>query len=349
MDTPIITNPIVDKLTYVLPWAIDCTEEEQRAKFAPVKKLINLSIEAGTCKTAHITKSRYIEKFNINLPSRATALVQMAAVNPGRQNGGINITINPSRLSLEDIHYFHTTMEHLIGQDYPELIKNPRLNRADFAIDILNINFKNLIVNYQDSQKRSVCIKRTGKQGIIEFYSFGSVSSDYTYVAYDKKMERIDKSIRALMAESQGPLNLKENAVKRIMYERNGPEVLRVEVRGKRLGGCRPHELAQVTNRFARFMFSDVTSGRGPELSEFDRRAFLAMARHDGVHAAISLYEKERPEVPVREFWRSKRADWWNPVTAWAESCEALRRSGIFPECAFVAPPVHNLALPASK
>lgn len=346
---PSVGNPIVDKLTYILPWLAGCTKEEQHEKLLPIKKRIKSSIKHGFYLKCHIFKARYIEKFHIILPSGSTAFVQIGAVDPLHQKGGINLTLNPSRLTQADVEQLHNEMNYLIGPEYSELIKSPLLNRVDFAIDILNINFDDLIVNYHISGKRTFCIKRTNTTSRIEYYSFGSVSSAYNYVVYDKRTEQIHQAIQALLDKQNKPDFSYENSVNRITQKRNGPEITRVEVRALKLNGRRPHELAQVTNRFKRFSFADITSDRGPELSRFDREAFLAMARQKGVPAAIALYEKERPDVPVREFWCSKRVDWWNPMTAWAESCEALRRSGIFPECAFIAPPVHNLALPASK
>ncbi|WP_186109693.1 hypothetical protein [Burkholderia gladioli] len=345
---PSVGNPIVDKLTYLLPWSTGYTKEEQYKKLLPIRDRIKSSMKHGRCKKAYISNQRYIEKIIITLPSGSTALVQIGAVNPLYQKGGINVTLNPSRLSRSDVQEFHDEMNYLIGPDYQELIKEPFLNRVDFAIDILNVNIDDLIVNYRQAGKRSFCMKRTKTNSKIEYYSFGSISSAYNYVVYDKRTEQIHQAIKALLEKQNKPDFSYENSVSRIIEKRNAPEKTRVEVRAIKLNGRRPHELATMANRFERFMFADLASDRGPKLSEFDRAAFLSMARQKGVPAAIALYEKERPGVPVREFWRSKRVDWWKPENAWTEACDALRRSGIFPECAFSEPPVHNLAWPRS-
>lgn len=344
-NSPIVTNPIVDKLAFILPWAEHCTFEEQQQKLQPVKIRIQAAINDGLCEKVYLTNSRYIEKFRILLSSKVSVLVQVGAVAPERQKGGIHITMNPSRLSSEQVQQFHKIMAQIVGKIYFELLKMPLLNRADFAIDILNVNFDDLLVNYQHSRCHTVFAKRLQGNGKIEGYNFGSVNSAYVYAVYDKRTERIHRALINLVERSRGRDELHENSVKRFMYERNGPERVRVEVRAVKLGGLRPFELEQVTNRFTRFELADLASDNGSELSEFDRTAFLAMCRHDGVRAALAMYERERPDVPVRQFWKSKRADWWNPESAWSDACNALRQSGIFPDCAFQQPTVHNLAL----
>ncbi|WP_423392478.1 hypothetical protein [Burkholderia sp. LMG 21824] len=353
MDLPTVGKPIVDRLVYVLPLAADCTLEEQRAILQPILNRLKIAVENGICEKAFLPsyKTRYIEKFKIVLSSKQKILVQIGAINPERQKGGINVTMNPSRLTASQVRKLHEVMASIIGSDYHELIKSPILNRADFAVDIDNISIDDLLVTYQHAQRHTVFGKRIGSNGKIEGYNFGSVNSDYIQAVYDKRTERIHAALVNVVENSRGRDELHKNSVKRFMRARDGHEVTRVEVRAMRLRGYRPHELSTLPNRFARFRFADLTCNAGPNLSELDRTAFLSMCRHIGVKAALALYKRERPDIPVRAFWEAKRAGWWNPEALWINACDALRESGIFPECAFSKPEVHNAAsaLPTKK
>lgn len=346
MDLPFVGKPLIDRLVYVLPLAVDCTFEEQRAILQPILDRLKVAIANGLCEKAFLPsyQSRYIEKFRIILSSKLKILVQVGAINPERQKGGINVTMNPSRLTASQAHKFHEVMASIIGSDYHELNKSPILNRADFAVDIDNISIDDLLVTYQHAQRHTVFGKRIDKNGRIEGYNFGSVTSDYIQAVYDKRTERIHATLVNLVKNSGGRDELPENSVKRFMRARDGHEVTRVEVRAMKLHGCTPYELSTLPNRFERFRFADLTRDAGPDLSELDRAAFLSMCRHIGVKASLALYKRERPDVSVRKFWEAKRAGWWKPEALWINACDALRESGIFPECAFSKPEVHDAA-----
>lgn len=166
---------------------------------------------------------------------------------------------------------------------------------------------------------------------------------------YDKKRERVHAAVLNLINKSRGRDQLHDISLKRLECARDMPETVRVEIRAMKLRGCRPHELSSLPNRFAWFQFADLTQRGEIVLSNFQRRTFLALCRHEGVKAALALYEEECPEVPVRQFWESKLAEWWTPEEIWGNACNALRVAGIFPECAFLPPEVENLAGPHWK
>ncbi|WP_156125920.1 hypothetical protein [Paraburkholderia kururiensis] len=346
---PVIAAPVVDKLTFLLEWATDCTKNEQRVLLQPVTERLGSAIGNGVCKKAYIEYSRYLQKFLIPFSADVDALVQIGSRDPMHQKGGISVTLNPSKLSEKDVRNFHKAMAHIVGSEYPDLIASPLLNRADFAVDISNVDIDDLLVRYNHAQTRTIFGKRTEMGAKIESYYFGSVSSDFLTCVYDKKSERVEKALENLLRNGPEHEALTENRIGRFKRERNSPEVVRVEVRGMKLRGCRPYDLWSLPNRFARFQFADLAHAGGPNLSEFDKLAFLALCRQCGVSAAIDLYARERAEVPVREYWKSQRAGWWKPESMWNDACNALRNSGIFPQSAFSQPEVPNLGRSTSK
>lgn len=349
-NEPVVSTAFVDKLTFLLTWATDCTKLEQKNRLQAVITRLKLAAEDGICKKAYIEHSRYLLKFFILLPSGAQALVQVGARDPIRQKGGISVTLNPSRLLPTDVHKFHEVMTYLIGSEYLFLIESPLLNRADFAVDIINVDMNDLLVMYNRNKWCTIFGKRFEKETHVESYYFGSMKSDFFTCIYDKNNERANKSLISLLEHCKKQGGSNESRVKRFIRERNGPEIVRVEVRAAKLRGCPPYALLSLPNRFEWFQFADLAhKQRGLKLSELDTQAFLALCRQHSVSAAFALYERERPDVPVREFWKSRRAGWWDPKTAWSDACEALRASGIFPECAFRKPEVPNLDGSPSK
>ncbi|MBR7958840.1 hypothetical protein KDW41_00045 [Burkholderia vietnamiensis] len=346
---PIVEPPIADKLTFLLPWAVGCTQEEQKGYLRPVVDRVERLITRGLCKKAYIEHSRYLRKIIIPLSSGADALVQIGARDPIRQKGGISVAINPSKLSPASTKKFHEVMAHLIGDEYIELIKTPLLNRVDFAVDVLNVDIENLLVRYSRNRRHTIFGKRVVKGGRVESYNFGSVKSDYITCVYDKSTEMVEKALANLLRHGHEQDILRENSVESFVRERDGAKVVRVEARAVKLRGCRPYELWSLPNRFERLCFADLMIEEGAALSEFDRQALLALCRQHGVSAALDLYKRERPDVPVREFWESRRAGWWNPKTVWGDACSALRESGIFPKCAFVKPETHTSMRALSK
>jgi hypothetical protein len=340
MDHPVLLPVVTDRLSFILPWCAHCTPEEQDQKLKKIKQRIQEEIDQGTCVRAFPSRSRYKERFQVvlNQFTNSHALVQIGALNPSQQHGGIHVSINPAKLSKDEIRQFHEVMHRIVGPSYRDLMSRARLSRADFAIDIQNVNLDDLLVDYLHSQRHTVFGKRLSRTGIVEGYNYGSVSSDYLHVVYDKKIERVHAAALNLMKNGAASDELKHNAVRRLDATRKAPETVRVEVRCMKLRGCLPFELLSLPNRFTRFKFGDLRQHSAYKLSKFDRHALIAMCRHDGTKAALALYARERPDVQARKFWNSIQADWWNPASAWTSACMSLRESGIFPPEAFDQP-----------
>ena len=62
----------------------------------PVRRRIAKAIEAGTCERAYPKGARYRENFRILLEGGSHAFVQVGALIPERQKGGIRMVINPA-------------------------------------------------------------------------------------------------------------------------------------------------------------------------------------------------------------------------------------------------------------
>jgi hypothetical protein len=338
---PFVLKPVVDRLAYVLPWACD-RHDDQEAMLKPVRRRIAKAIEAGTCERAYPKGARYRENFRILLEGESHAFVQVGALIPERQKGGIRMVINPAKFSDGDATQINRVMRNIIGREYNQLMRRPLINCIDFAVDIQHASLSRMLVNYSNAQRMTVMAKRMAQHCRIEGYNFGSVTSDYFTVAYDKSQERVHAAILNMVKQitekrgKKGNEPLMANAIKQLKPKLDGTEVVRVEVRGKKLRGLPLYKLDSLPNRFARFKFADLASA-GSMLSPLTERAFLAMCRQDGVKAALEAFKHTKQARKIHAFWRSRQATWWTPEPLWQQACDALREVGLFPDAAFDA------------
>ncbi|MGF6859275.1 hypothetical protein [Paraburkholderia sp. CI3] len=340
---PVVQKPVIDNLAFVLQWAADSTKEEQNRLLSPVRERIRDAIAQGVCNRAYPNGNRYIENIFIPFEPKRSAFVQIGAVQPERQNGGIRISVNPAKFRDGDSEYLHDVIAQLIGAKHRKLWLNPLLNRIDLAVDILYANLDGMLVSYSNSQRRTVFGKRIDGSARIETYNFGSVSSDYLSAVYDKRVERVDAALRDLAKNGDKSEKLHENAIRQVHRNRDAPDMMRVEIRGRKMRGLRLWELESLPNRFTRFHFADLSQGE-VNLHRLVKQAFLAMCRQDGVRAALAQFKGTPHEKEVRAFWQSRQALWWQPDELWADACLALRESGLFPRSSFNKPKIINLA-----
>lgn len=343
-------KPVVDGLAFILAWFVDRLDQD--AVLQKLRSRINKLIESGVCERAYFGKSRYRENFHILLAGGSKALVQIGAVDSVRQKGGIRIECNPAKFADGDAQQIHRVMRGLIGtREYNDLMRRPLLNVVHFAVDIYHAALTRMLVRYDNGQRMSVMAKRVGTGGFIEGYNFGSVSSDYQAAAYNKQQELVHAAIlRIAKAGSAGFYGdpLKSNLVKQLETEINGFDVIRVEIRGKKMRGLPLWKLPLQTNRFARFRFADLSAG-GFILDPLTEKAFLAMCRQDGVKAALEAFKHTKHARKVHAYWRSRQAAWWKPEELWQQACHALRETRMFPPEAFESPNSQAEQQPVSR
>jgi hypothetical protein len=193
------------------------------------------------------------------------------------------------------------------------------------------------LVSSTYAQRATVIAKRIDLSGQIEGYNFGSVSSDYMTVAYDKRQEQIHAAILSLLRNGNRTEALRANCIKRLKARKDAPEKVRIEVRGKRLRGAKLWDLPNLPNRFSRFQVADLRQS-GALLPQRTEQAFLAMCRQNGVKAALAVFDGTAAAAKVKAYWKSRQAGWWRPEKLWKQGFEALRRTGIFPDSAFEPP-----------
>ena len=333
---PFVKRPVVDRLAYILPWA--CARfDDQNEMLKPIKARIKKAVAAGTCEWAYSKGSRYRENFRILLDGGSAAYVQIGALIPMRQKGGIRVVVNPAKFCDGDAAQLNRVMRRIIGREYEQLMQRPLINCIDFAVDIYHASLTKMLVSYSNAQRHTVMAKRMAQNCHIEGYNFGSVTSDYFTVAYDKSQERVHAAILKMLKATKsgvGTESLKANAVKQLKQAIDGTDIVRVEVRGKKLRGLPLWKLDSLPNRFERFRFTDLDAS-GATLSVLTERAFLAMHRQDGEKAALDAFKHTKQARNVRAFWRSHKAAWWKPEPLWLQACAALRAIDLFPDEAF--------------
>lgn len=333
---PSVKRPVVDRLAFILRWACG-RHDDQDEMLKPVRRRIEQAIKAGTCERAYPKGARYRENFCILLNSGAKAYVQVGALIPERQKGGIRIFVNPAKFCDGDAAQTNRMMRKIIGSEYNQLMKRPLINCIDFAADIHNANLSRMLVKYSNAQRLTMMAKRMAQNCHIEGYNFGSLKSDYFVVAYDKRAERVHAAILSMLKNAKsgvGKESLKANKIKQMKQALDGTDIVRLEVRGKKLRGLPLCKLDSLPNRFARFKFADLNA-TGAALPRLTERAFLAMCRQDGLKAALDAFKHTKQARKVNAYWRSHQASWWKPEPMWQQACDAVREIGLFPDTAF--------------
>jgi hypothetical protein len=331
---PIVEKPVVDRLGFVLPWAVDL-DDDQAQLVADIRGRVDSAIRADRCELAYPKGPRYRLSFRIKLSNSCKVLVQVGALQPRVQKGGIRILLNPSKFAAGDVELLHRTLRRIIGSNYDLLMQEPLINVLDIAVDIFNVNLNRLLVTYTNAQRHTIFGKTlTAGTTNVETYNFGSASSDYMTAAYDKRMERVDAAIKAIARKGLNQESLKSNFLKKFKVARGSPERLRVEVRGRKMRGCRLFQLPLLSNRFSRFSFTDLDS-EGSGLSPKTEAAFIAMCQQFDVKTAFALFKDTGEARAVRKYWRTRQVDWWQPEHLWQQGFDALQEVGLFPARAF--------------
>jgi len=331
--TPVVHPPVVDRIAYVLPWGTH-SFKAYSALLAPVQSRIKSAIAAGRCERKYFPGSRYRESFHLNLNSGAKALVQIGAAQPDRQNGGIRVMMNPAKLGDGDVRQFNRIMSRIVGDDYDELMERPLVNCLDFAVDIHYLLLNDLLVHYKGAHQFTLFCQRFDAYGVINGYNIGSASSAYMDAIYSKSTERTHAALLSIAKEGLNTEALTANALKQMKRVKDGPDVVRVEIRGKKMRGTKLHQLASLPNRFERFSFAHLNAG-GPELPTLVTKAFHAMCRQDGVKAALATFKHSDHARVVNAYWRNRQCGWWQPKPMWQQACDAVRNIGLFPDRAF--------------
>lgn len=331
---PIVAKPVVDRLAFVLPWAAD-VGDDQAELVADIRGRVDSAIRAHRCELAYPKGPRYRLSFKIKLSDSCNVLVQVGALQPRVQKGGIRILLNPSKFADGDVGLLHRTLRRIIGNDYDLLMQEPLINVLDIAVDIYNVNLSRLLVTYTNAQRHTIFGKTLAAGTTnVETYNFGSASSDYMTAAYDKRLERVDAAIKAIARKGLNQESLKANFLKQFKVALGAPERLRVEVRAKKLRSRRLFQLPLLSNRFSRFSFVDLDS-KGSALSPKTEAAFLAMCQQFDVKTAFTLFKDTDEARAVRKYWRTRQVDWWQPEQLWQQGFDALKEVGLFPARAF--------------
>lgn len=82
---------------------------------------------------------------------------------------------------------------------------------------------------------------------------------------YSKNTERTHAALLSISKEGLNTEALTANALKQMKRVKDDPDVVRVEIRGKKMRGAKLHQLTSLPNRFERFSFASLNAA-GPEL-----------------------------------------------------------------------------------
>lgn len=336
-NKPVVVNPLViDKLAYVLPWGVNLFPDDLDKQTRQIKKRIDAAVADGTCESVFVTGGRYRFNVRIKLPGGCKPFVQIGALIPHRQKGGVRVTVNPTKFQPGDVEHFHQVMRTLIGKRYPELNEKPLINCLDAAVDVHGVLLTRMLIKYQYAQQTTMFGKRVNRKGAIESYNFGSVNSDYMTTVYDKRNERVHDAVQKLLAVGRtNNQALKDTAVKQFYKTRGSDPYVRIEIRGKKMRGVHPGKLRSQVNRFARFKFA-ILDPDAVDCSSLVYTAFASMCRDQGVKAALAAFKSTKHSQTVSALWLSRDSAWWKPELVWSQVDAAVRGTELFPHSAFV-------------
>lgn len=324
--------PKIDRLVFVLPW-FDRQSGPNTEQLQRVRSKVKSAIAAGRCKWTPIS-SRYFLNFTLILQSGAEARIHVGAKDANRQKGGICIDLNPAKLTNGDILHLKRMMYKIVGPVFNHLMHRPLINRIDVAVDIKNLLLTDVLVQFRGAQQHSLFCQRMKSGGLITGCNMGSVTSDYMDAVYGKSCEQAVAAARIIARTGIKNEELTENAIRQLKRIARGPNVVRVEVRGKKLRGKHLSELQYLPNRFDRFQFADL-SGAAPSLPGWLRNPFHALCWQNGVKHALDEFRGSPHWAAINNYWTARKATWWQPENMWAQACAKLRTCGLFPEGAF--------------
>ena len=325
-----VTPPVIDKLSFILPAFIGIDYVGGLPE--DLLRRIDRAIEKNFAKKWHSQQSRFRMNLRFNLPSGARAQVQIGAKKPMEQKGGIRVELNPSKLKEGDIELLYKRLRKVLGEyaDLDDLLMKARVSRIDIAVNVIGCAIGDLLIGYKGVNQFTV-FGNTMKGGEFQSANFGSLSSDYRAAVYDKRDETLRRILEAA-EKGGGAEGLKTARVAQLKAAASLPPTLRVEVRGMKIG-VPVHKLLNAgKNRFERFQFVELDGLT--ELSELERRAFLALVRQMGLKKAVELYRGDPLHSHLQKVVQQS-ASWWQPVGLWKEGVKALAKSGIFPKEAF--------------
>ena len=330
---PYVSRVVADRLVYLLPF--DDALEDQDEWVIPAVKILKDEVAAGRCLPWYGGNNNYKMSATYLGPDLGRCFVQVGAQKREHQRGGVRIDLNPSKLSARDVAAIHTFLRQILGDRYDRLRTKALLNRLDVAADVVNVLVDDLHVEYKHSQFRTVLTKFIRINcSRVESVRFGSFSSDYSSLVYDKQAELLDKIVKKITKTGYagGCTSLRQQGITQLKLAWDQPSVTRFEVRCERLGGVRVSELLNLENRFRRFKVW------GPEtlldIPEPFQTAFRSVCRDLGVKAAVKLFSEHRQYDELKHRFNSQ-ASWWKPDTLWSIGINHLRNTQLFPKQSF--------------
>lgn len=331
----IVQAPVVDRLVFVLPWNVGFGVVQPIPE--DVRNRINKAIEKGQCTLWFEGGGRYRSNLRIKMPSGARAQVGLGAKN-GTQKGALRIDVTPSKMEEGDADYLHRFLKRLLRpDDYDDLLHRAYVNRMDMAVDIVNCRLDQLLVHYKGVHELTVFGKRFCKSQ-AETFNFGSVSSHYREAVYQKDVQLTHEAVEELIKNGIAD-PLKENLIRQLRAAKKGPPIVRIEIRGMKMGGVSVCALKDGDKkRFDRFVIADLASIA--ELSDFTKTNFIALAREIGLKPAMEVYKAcpDRAERKVIKALADSSPEWWEPQGLWGKGIKQLKQCGIFPKSAFKNP-----------
>ncbi|BEP53045.1 hypothetical protein GmRootV118_02890 [Variovorax sp. V118] len=334
---PRMSAPVVDHLAYILPLGIGMNGVKYEKLMLAINRRVKSALTNGECKTWYPRGNRYKMAIEFRPSADTSIKIGIGATRKEVQNGDIRISLNPSRLTKEDVKRFHAFMQEIIGKRYADLLSAPLINRIDVAVDIVDLELDRLLVRYAYAQRHTVIIKRLNGKGRVEGFNLGSVSSDYFTAVYDKSAELLDKAVKQIARRGSGTESTKSVAIKQLKAARGNPPTVRVEVRGRKVRGKSVREVLKLTDRFERLNFVALDAELAKTIRRSTLELFVSACRDRGVKAALELFEGDKSHTKLKALWTNKPT-WWTPDKVWRRAVKGLKSLGIFADDTFKKP-----------
>lgn len=226
-------------------------------------------------------------------------------------NGFLRLDFNPAKIHIEDLR-MRLDNNYLIqpGYDFEYVLKNGKITRIDFAVDIASEVAEGLYYYYSQMQRVEVIRSFSGQteyvQGEVE-YSGAKTEYLGTKIKPTKRVVIYDRlpAIKALN-------------YKKFYTDLHEPEpkddIMRVEVRLYNIKKT-IKELPQLNNPFSPLVVSSLQADKYDDpLWKF----FVALARFEGAQTSLARLP-ENMKKEYRERIRGGKVGWWKPDKIWMQ------------------------------
>ncbi|MEX3924488.1 hypothetical protein AB4Y36_10715 [Paraburkholderia sp. BR10936] len=335
-------KPVLDHLTVLLPVAARTNPRDHDHLIAP------LLANAETLRTGALEKTvggrrGYMHAYLLDVGNPDhRPIIRIGSPRPAECHGALSFSLTPSKYSLTELERFHSILERVIGdgQQCAALLRRAMLQSVHSAIDIPGLELEKLVVESKYARKFETFSVAGGMDipGRVTGMYFNALGSDARTCIYSKDLEQRYRLVEAMKGAKT---EREESRIICMMQDAlNGKPVTRIECRWHKLPATPLHLAHEIPNRFAYLDFRYIDAQKAKPLSPFEAKAFIKIARDDGIEKALADMNDESVTLyrRAKRLWDASGIKLYDPDQAFNQTIDALKALPFFPAEAFEKP-----------